>query len=124
MLQLFVLGGVNYSAFIVRDSYEVNAIEDFEEWVDADYKVHRYAMRTKIRGEFEIQFMKQSDYSAFVTALSSNRQTDGTYLPTVFVNNKNAAESITCYMSFEAGLTQDTNLQLRTPKFKVTIEQQ
>jgi len=124
MLNLFTLGGVNYSAHIIKDSYKVNKVEEFEEWTDANYVKHRYATRSKIRGEFEMQFIKQSDYAAFVTALASAQATDGTYLPTLFLNNKNAAESANCFMTFEAGLTQDSNLQLRTPKFKVTVEQQ
>ena len=124
MLNLFTLGGVNYSAYIIRDSYNVNKIDEYEEWVDADYKVHRYATRQKVRGEFEMQFMKQSDYISFLSVLSSNKQTNGTYLPTLYLNNTGSPESVTCFLDFKAGLTQDSNLQLRTPKFKVTVEQQ
>lgn len=124
MLNLFTLGGVNYSAHIIKGSYNVNKVDEFEEWTDADYKVHRYAGRTRVKGSFEMQFMNTGDYSNFITAMDTNKQTNGTYLPTLFINNRNAAESVTCFLSFEVGLEQDSNLRLRFPKFTVSVEEQ
>ena len=124
MLNLFSVGGVNYSAFIVRDSYNVNKVEEFNEWTDANFIKHRYAARQKVKGEFDMQFMKRSDYSAFVANLANTRGLDGTYIATLFLNNQDTAESINCFISFEAGLTQDSNFLLRIPKFTVKVEQQ
>lgn len=124
MLQLFSMGGVNYSTHILNNSYKVNEVDEFEEWTDANYVKHRYAGRTKVKGSFEMQFLKKSEYEAFISALSTNRLTGGTYIASLFVNNKNEVASITCFITFEAGLEQQSNLQLTTPKFKVTVEQQ
>lgn len=124
MLNLFTVGGVNFSAHIVRNSYKVNRVDEFEEWTDANYTTHRYAGRSRVKGSFELQFMKAADYNTFLSTMSTSKQSNGTYLPTLFINNTNGAESITCYLSFEVGLEQDSNLQLRFPKFKVTVEEQ
>ena len=124
MLNLFTLGEVNYSTKIIRNSYKVNQVDEFEEWTDANYIKHRYAGRTKIKGSFEMQFIKKSEYEAFILQLSTLRQSGGTYIASVFVNNLNEVASINCYISFESGLEQTGNLQLYYPKFKVTVEQQ
>ena len=124
MLNLFTLGETNLSTKIIRNSYKVNEVDEFEEWIDANYVKHRYAGRTKIKGSFEMQFTKKSEYEAFINLLSTNRQNGGTYIASLFVNNKNEVASINCYISFEAGLEQTSNLQLYFPKFTVTVEQQ
>lgn len=123
-MTLFVLGQNNYSTNIIKGSYEVNEYDEREEWVDANYVTHKYGGRTRIRGSFDMQFMKLADYQAFVSDLAANKSLNGTYIATLYVNNKGAAESINCYITFEAGLEQDSNLLLRVPAFTVEVQQQ
>jgi hypothetical protein len=121
---LFSIGQSNYSTNIIKGSYEVNEYDEREEWVDANYITHKYGGRTRIRGSFDLMFMKLSQYQSFLADLSANKNLDGTYLATLYVNNKGTAESIKCYLTFEAGLEQDSNLLLRVPAFTVEVLQQ
>lgn len=78
---------------IIMNTYDVNDQPQYEEWVDANYKVHRVFNRFKVQGSFQVKFNKKADFEEFLNKFGSPMHTyDPIYL-SVFVNNRASSSS-------------------------------
>lgn len=74
--------------FIVMNTYDVNNQPQYEEWTDANYRVHRVLTREqKIEGSFQVKFLRSSDYETFLSSFGDPSYRYNHVLLTVFVNN-------------------------------------
>ena len=74
---------------IVANSYDVNDLPQYEEWVDANYKTHRVVTReTKIEGSFQVKFTKKADIEEFMQKFGNPIHRHSPILLKVFVNNR------------------------------------
>lgn len=62
------INGIDFSDFVQESSYKVNETDVFEEWTDGNHIKHRVNYRQKIKGEFQLVFIKAEDFEAFMTA--------------------------------------------------------
>ena len=86
---VFKIGDNDYSSKVLVDTYNVNRIDIYTEWEDANGTIHRDIYRKKIQGEFDMLISNMTEYAAFIANLSSRKQNGG-YVPCyVCVNNEN-----------------------------------
>lgn len=86
---VFKIGNNDYSSKVLMDTYNVNQIDVYTEWEDANGTTHRDIYRTRIEGSFDMQISKISEYQAFIQDIDNMRNTGG-YIPCyVCVNNRN-----------------------------------
>ena len=86
---VFKIGNNDYSGKIIVDTYNVNKIDIYTEWEDANGTTHRDIYRQKIQGEFDMQIAKISEYQAFIDDVRAHKANGG-YVPCrVCVNNEN-----------------------------------
>ena len=79
----------DYSGKIIVDTYNVNRIDVYTEWEDANGTKHRDVYRQKIQGSFDMQISKISEYQAFIDDIRTHK-TNGGFVPCrVCVNNEN-----------------------------------
>ena len=53
-------------------SYNVNAVEEYDEWTDSNYATHRHLLSSKAQGEFTLKFKSITEYEAFMTFYNAN----------------------------------------------------
>lgn len=84
---VFKIGNNDYSSKVLMDTYNVNRIDVYTEWDDANGKTHRDIYRTRIEGSFDMQISSISEYRAFINDIKT-RKSSGGYVPCkVCVNN-------------------------------------
>jgi len=86
---VFKVGLTDYSNKVIVDTYDVNRIDIYTEWEDANGTKHRDVYRQRIQGSFDMQISKISEYQAFVDDIRMHK-TNGGFVPCrVCVNNEN-----------------------------------
>ena len=86
---VFKIGDNDYSSKVLVDTYNVNRIDIYTEWEDANGRIHRDIYRQKIQGEFDMLISNMSEYAAFIADVQ-NSTTNGGFVPCkVCVNNYN-----------------------------------
>ena len=84
-LQKTGLADYDLTPWIDIQNYAVNAVPVYNEWTDANYRLHRHYVRDRVGGSFAVGFAKKADFDAFLSALSTY-QTDGVYTVSAYVN--------------------------------------
>lgn len=78
----------NYTV-IVANTYDVNDQPQYEEWTDANYRIHRVVTReTKVIGSFQVKFNKKEDIEEFMIKFGDPTHRYNPIYLTVFVNNR------------------------------------
>lgn len=85
---VFKIGDNDYSGKVIVDTYNVNRIDVYTEWEDANGTTHRDVYRKRIEGEFDMQIANVNEYQAFISDVQAH--TVSGYVPClVCVNNYN-----------------------------------
>jgi len=71
-MQLLIIGGTDFTNYINDSSYKMASQSVFDEWKDADYKIHRNESRKRITGSFDMIFTTSSEYDAFISKIESS----------------------------------------------------
>lgn len=120
---VFAIGANDYSSKVVMDTYEINKIQVYTQWEDANGTTHRDVYRTKIQGQFDMQIMNLTEYQSFITDVTNN-MTNGGYIPcTLAVNNTNETISTNVFISYTPVQTRLNNYTKSYMAFTVTIEE-
>lgn len=121
---VFKIGANDYSDKVLMDTYQVNQIDVFTEWEDANGRKHRDVYRQRIQGSFEMQISKLSEYQAFITDVAANR-TNGGYVPCyVCVNNRNQENVLAdLFIDYEVIKTMQSNYTKGYLSFGVQVEE-
>lgn len=87
---VFKVGNVDYSSKVLVDTYNVNRIDVYTEWEDANGITHRNIYRKRIQGEFEMLISNISEYATFISDINRYRSEKDGFVPCrVCVNNEN-----------------------------------
>ena len=62
-MELFKVGEVDFTEYIIASSYDVDQEDVYTEWRDIFYNLHRSSVRTQIAGSFTLCFA--NDEQAF-----------------------------------------------------------
>ena len=81
MGSLIVLNGSDSATFdltknIPVPEYNVNAVEEYEEWTDSAYTTHRRLLSSKAQGDFTLKFHSLAEYESFMTFFNANMDED------------------------------------------------
>lgn len=95
------IGSTDVSGWIDKQSYQVNSEDVYENWTDGNWITHRVIARQRISGSCKAGFSKAADFAAFRQLLTTERQPDGWYTVTVYVNSTGATETIQAYLDVE-----------------------
>ena len=86
---LFVMGIHDYTQFIKMPTYQVNQIDVYNEWTDANGTIHRDVYRTSTEGSFTLWFDDHDDYEQFISDINEFKTVqEGYILAEVYINNK------------------------------------
>lgn len=105
LTNLFKIGATDLTRFEDTEKHVVNRDDVFEEWVDGNHIQHRTLTRTQITGTVALKFVRDTDYSSFLTLLSTARDLEGFYPVTVYCSNTGSAETIDAFLDI-AGETK------------------
>jgi len=91
-------------------NFNVNKVDVFQDWIDGNWIAHREIVRTRIEGSFQLGFKDATNWSSFLTLLSTSKNVAGYYPVTVYVNNTGAEETINAFLDIQvAGKWDLTN---------------
>ena len=121
---VFKIGNNDYSDKVLMDTYNVNRIDVYTEWEDANGTTHRDIYRHKIQGEFDMKISKLSDYQAFIADIARNKRNGG-YVPCyVCVNNENIENVyVQLFIDYTPIKTMNNNYTKGYMSFTVRVEE-
>lgn len=117
------INGTDITKYIQESTYEVNQEDVYEEWLDGNYRTHREVTRTKVTGKFEMVFVTESEFSAFLTLLGNNTSASGVLAITLYVTNINTSASYNVFYEFENTSNRQINSNYFYKRFKMEIEE-
>lgn len=118
MTNLFKISTTDLTKFEDTTKHDVNRFDVFEEWVDGNWVNHRVIARTNITGKVVLNFARETDFSAFLSLLSSARNADGYYPITVWCSNTNTSESVNAFLD----VSGDTVWDVTCPRKHHSVE--
>lgn len=121
---VFKINNKDFSDKVLMDTYNVNRIDIYTEWEDANGTIHRDIYRTKIQGEFDMMISNMSDYREFINAVRNNKRIGGFVPCYVCVNNEDL-EGEFCYLfiDYTPIKTMNNNYTKGYMSFTVRVEQ-
>lgn len=116
------IGNKDLTKYVIDDSYSVDSIPIYSEWIDSNKKIHRVETRRQVQGEFKLllrQGWTMTD-TEFLNLMEANTE-DFLLTLTVWVENLAKLEAIRAY----ATVTTDEMLDKgqRITVYTVTIEE-
>lgn len=120
---VFKIENIDLSAYVLAENYKVNSKDVTDTYEDARGRLHKQKIRSKIAGNFEMLFLKKSDYDDFITILNTKKNVNGYYTCTVAVNNTNEIVTDGFFIDVEPSRTRASNGIHQFEKFKVQIEE-
>lgn len=113
------------SSHIPMGGYRVNVLEEYEEWTDSNYDIHRKLLRNRVEGTFELKFKSISDYEDFLSAITKARTTTGqNYIEMdAFATNKGVSYNKKFYIEFEPKNDLPFMADSKNDSFTVTIKE-
>ena len=121
-MRLFKMGDYDLTERITLPSYKVNGINQYEEWKDADYTLHREITRNQIKGTFTVKFYSVDEYEEFLEALADATQEDGSVEAEVYMHNLRQVRSTYVFLEFDPKNTlPNINMGKDYDGFDITI---
>lgn len=123
LTNLFKIGNTDLTKWEDTSSHDVNREDVFEEWVDGNWITHRVIARTRVTGRVTLNFARSTDYAAFISLLSSERNADGYYPVTVWCANTNSTETINAFLDVSGDTRFDVTVPIQHNSVTVAITQ-
>ena len=109
---LFKINSTDLTKFERADVHSVNREDEWEEWTDGNWNTHREICRTRVTGSVVLGFSKETDFSTFISLLTTARNAAGYYPITVWCSNTNTSETVNAFLD----VSGDTKWDLTTPR--------
>lgn len=120
---LFVISSTDLTSWEDKEKHQVNRADVWEEWVDGNWVTHRVIARTNVSGKVVLNFSRESDFSSFISLLSSARNADGYYPVTVWCSNTNSTETINAFLDIDGDTKWDVTAPIKHHSVTVEITQ-
>lgn len=120
---LFVISSTDLTKWEDTTKHDVNRADVWEEWVDGNWVTHRVIARTNVSGKVVLNFSRESDFSSFISLLSSARNADGYYPVTVWCSNTNSTETINAFLDIDGDTKWDVTAPIKHHSVTVEITQ-
>lgn len=92
-----VVGNTNITNHIIRDSYKINAYDQYESWIDGNGLEHRLIVRTKVSGSFEIVCCDETITLSDFLALWNSAVNNGVVTIGMTILNTNVFDALNAY---------------------------
>lgn len=121
MTNLFKIGSTDLTKWEDTTAHDVNREDVFEEWVDGNWITHRVIARTRVSGSVVLNFARETDYAAFMTLLSTERNASGYYSITVWCSNTNTSETLNAFLDVVGETAFDVTAPIKHHRVTITI---
>ena len=64
--------GYDFSNCVVAQSYNVNAVDVYKDWTDANFRNHRVVFRSRVKGSVTLHMRTVEDTEAFREIINEN----------------------------------------------------
>lgn len=109
---------------IVQNTYNVNRVQVYKDYQDANGVTHRRHIRDKIQGEFQMVFAGVTEYEAFKTLVDSVTSQANYSVPVTAYDNKSGmVYTINAFLDYEPTIKQTVGLREYIDVFNVKIEE-
>lgn len=121
---VFKIGDNDYSDKVLMDTYNINQIDIYTEWDDANGRTHRDVYRKRIQGDFEMLISKMSEYNAFIQDVRSH-MTNGGFVPVKLAVNNIDVENVNvdAFIDYTPIRTMQNNYTKGYLSFTVRIDE-
>lgn len=120
---LFTIGSTDLTQWEVTTAHAVNRDDVFEEWTDGNLITHRVISRTRVSGTVQLSFSRLSDYTSFLSLLTSEKNANGYYAITVYCSNTGTSESINAFLDVSGATRWDVTSPIKHNTVTVAIMQ-
>lgn len=104
--------------------YEVNDADNFYEWTDSDYVVHRQITDSKAVGSFTLKFKTVADFEAFINFVESAKDSaTGAINAEVYCTNKHIVKNIDCFLNYTPADTLPQMADNKNDGFQVELQE-
>ena len=119
MTNLFKIDTTDLTPWEKTSEHEANKTEVWEEWTDGNLVTHRVVSRTRVTGKVILNFSRLTDYTAFLTLLSTKRTVNGYYPVSIYCSNTDTLETVNAFLD----VSGDTQFDVTAPikHYSVTI---
>ena len=125
-MQLFVVGGKDFTNHITVPSYKINKEPVYETWTDANYVDHQEVTRTRISGSFKLLYDDVSELDEFFDTIDAAKAAsdDGnTVTATLYLNNKHTTETAAVRVNYTPANEKPNFGVEKVSGFEVTIKE-
>ena len=100
---LLKINNTDFTDRLVQRSYSVQKVDEYARWIDGNWKQRRDIARTRVSGSFNLTFLSQDQFSAFLAAVAAVK-TNGGYCEDIqlWVNNTKSLETLDAFLDFSA----------------------
>lgn len=112
-----------YGDKILLDTYNVNQIEVYTQWDDANGDHHRSIYKRRISGTFTMKFASATEYKAFLLDVKNNTRNGGSVPVRLFVNDLDEERTGYFFIDFQPVLSRNNNYTKGFLEFAVNIEE-
>lgn len=104
--------------------YQVNDADNFYEWTDSDYVVHRQITDSKAVGSFTLKFQSVADFEEFINFVESAKDSaSGAINAEVYCMNKHIVKDIDCFLTYSPADTLPQMAEHKNEGFQVDIQE-
>lgn len=98
-----IIGGVDYTPYIVDGSYAIDSEDVYESWNDGNMVEHRIVVTNKVTGSVQILCSEEGTWPRVNVLLADIAAATDNYVLTcgVYVPSRGAFEAINCYYSLK-----------------------
>ncbi len=121
MTNLFTISTTDLTAFEQTENHDVNRVDVYETWTDANWNDHRVIARTRVGGTVVLSFSRESDYNAFLTLLTSARDAEGFYPISVYCSNTGTTETLNAFLDVTGATAWDVTAPIKHQTVTVAI---
>lgn len=121
MTDLFKISTTDLTKWEYTEQHEVNRDDVYTTWTDGNWVEHREIVRTRITGTVVLGFKRETEFTAFMTLLTTARDVNGYYPITVWCSNTNTSETINAFLDIEGDTVWDVTAPIKYHKITVSI---
>jgi len=123
MTNLFLINSTDCTPWEDTTKHSVNREDVFEEWTDGNWITHRVIARTRISGTVVLNFAKESDFTNFMTLMTTARNANGYYPIQVWCSNTNTNETLNAFLDISGDTQWDVTAPIKHHSITVSIVQ-
>lgn len=108
---------------VVGKDYQVQNIEQYDGWTDANGNIHRSVFRKQMKGTFTMLFETIGEYNSFIADIEAHKNNDTSVPCSVYDNLSGQMITADYFLSFTPSRRLDGAWADTVGQIKVTVEE-